>query len=65
VVLDCLIDLLLLILSKLLHSTLDDRIRLSVGLRIGLEALACRPFSPITPRALASAVPPAVFSAPG
>ncbi len=27
VVLDCLIDLLLLILPKLLHSTLDDRIR--------------------------------------
>ncbi len=39
-VLDCLIDLLLLILPKLLHSTLDYRVCLGIGLRVGLEALA-------------------------
>jgi hypothetical protein len=42
-VLDCLVYLLLLILPKLLHSTLDDRACLGVRLRIGLEALACVP----------------------
>jgi len=41
--LDRLLHLLLLILSKLLHPTLDDRVCLGVGLSIRLKALACVP----------------------
>ena len=41
--LDCLINLLLLILSKLLRSILDDSVCLTVGLCIWLKALACSP----------------------
>ena len=40
VALECLIDLLLLILLKLLHSPLDYCVCLGVGLCVGLEPLA-------------------------